>query len=206
MASLATLGQAPEEEPGGVPLSQLGDPLVAARSAVGAQYPVLEPHLRNSVISYGTPTGPNDDRQLEFYHPWDGENPNPGKNTIEIYNRGLKGDDLHAAIAGDLLHRLGSKEPSTGLPVDPKFYQLRQELSNARDVTHRRIDRDAYQREQSSPYPPGEYPAWDQHSRLDSYVRGGLFPKQNPGWDRMITPEMQPIFNRMNTYLKSRPR
>lgn len=160
------------------------DGLTTARNAVASQYPALAPHLRNSVISYGTPVGE--------------------KNTIEIFNRGLKGDDLHAAIAGDMLHRLGSIEPSTGLPVDPKFYQMRRELATSRDVDHRRIDRDAYQREQSSPFPPADYPAWDQHSRIDSYVRAGLFPKQNPGWDGFLTPEMQPIFGRMNAYLKGK--
>jgi hypothetical protein len=177
--------------------------LEMARKSVSDQYPVLAPHLQNSVISYGTPQGPNDDRQLEFYHPWDSENPNPGKNTIEIYNRDLRGDDLHGAIAGDMLHRLGSVEPSTRLPVDPKFYQLRQELANARTVNHRRMDRDAYEREKQSPFPPGEYPAWDQHSRLDAYVRAGIFPDQNPQWKGALTPEMQQIGNQMNKYLKS---
>lgn len=177
--------------------------LANATDAVKTQFPVLEPHLKNSVVSYGTSTGPNDDRQLEFYHPWDEANPNPGKNTIEIFNRDLKGNDLHAAIAGDLLHRLGSIEPSTGLPVDPKFYQMRRELSIARDPIHRRMDREAYEMEKSSPFHPGEYPEWDQRSRIDAYVRAGIFPEQNPQWNESITPELKPIFDRMKTYLKT---
>lgn len=172
------------------------------KQAIGAKYPVLAPHLANSVVSFGKPTGPNDDRQLEFYHPWDSENPNPGKNSIEIFNRDLKGDDLHAAIAGDLLHRVGSVDPTTGLPVDAKFYQLRQELANSRDDLHRNMDRQAYEREKNSPYPPGEYGKWFQHSRLDAYVRAGLFPEQNPNWQEALTPEMKPIFDKMQSYLK----
>lgn len=174
-------------------------------AAVGAQYPALEPHLKDTVVTYGTSAGPNDDRQLEFYHPWDTANPNPGKNTIEIFDKSLSSRDLQAAIAGDMLHRLGSVDPTTGKPVDPTFHALKQQLGAARDPNHQRADREVYESQKSSPFPPGEYGTWDQHSRLDAYVRGGLFPQQNPGWDEFITPGMQPTIESMRNHLTRRP-
>ncbi len=177
---------------------ELADALTAARAA----YPALAPHLDNSVVQYGTASGPNDDRQLEYYPPWEAQNPNPGKHTIEIYNRKLRGDDLRDSVAADLLHGVGSIDPRTGQPVDPQWYELKQQLGASRNARHSAMDLGAYEQEKASPYGAGPYADWDKNNRLDAYVRGALFPTQNPEWQNGIfTPEMQPIIGKMKSYL-----
>ena len=176
----------------------------AAVSAVGQKYPVLAPHLKNTAVSYGQPNGPNDNRQLEFYSPGEPDNPTPGKIHVQIFNKDLKGDDLGNSIAGDMLHHLGGVDPTNGKPIDPAFYALKRELGAARGPMHQRIDRDAYERDLAAPYGAGEYGDWDQRSRLDAYVRAGLFPEQNPDWyrsDDFFNPQMHGVFDKMRSYL-----
>jgi hypothetical protein len=170
--------------------------------AVGKSYPTLQPTLQNTVVQQGTPSGPNDDRQLEFYHPWETDNPNPGKVTVQIFNQGMTPEDRQSAIAGDLLHHLGAVDPATGQPVDPRFYGLKQQLSAARNPQHLQMDQAAYERDKASPYGAGDYSDWDTHSRLDAYVRAGLFPNQNQEWQGAVSnPQMQTIFQKMRNYL-----
>ena len=176
--------------------------LAQVLAGVGQRYPRLQPHVDQSVATYGTPSGPGDNRQLEFYHPWDTHNPNPGKNTLEIYNRNLQGPDLQAAVAGDLLHRLGSMDPTTGQAVDPRWRQMRQDLVAARSPQGGQADvRTWLSDNQRYGYRP--YSQWRDHSRDDAYVRAALFPEQNPEWQRgAITPGMQPTIAQMRDYLR----
>lgn len=178
--------------------------LIDALMQTGRQYPGLARYLQETSAFYGAPRGPNDDRQLEFYQPWERDNPQPGKNTIEVFNRGLAGQDLTNAIAGDLLHRAGSIDPRTGQPVDPSWHALKQQLGAARSPMHLQIDRNAYEREKATPYGVGSYQDWDQNNRLDAYIRAGLFPNQNPDWQRggvLSSPGMQSVFNKMRNRL-----
>lgn len=181
--------------------------LTDAVAAVKTDFPTLAPHLDMSVVQYGQSAGPNDDRQLEFYHPSQPDNPNPGKNTLEIYNRDLKGPMLQEAIAGDMLHRLGAVDEKTGQPVDPQWQDLRQQLSASRTSTQKAIDAKAYRTDKQSPVYGnlvGSQQDWDQESRLDAYVRGGVFPKSNPEWQGgYFTPEQEAIFGKMRNYLKA---
>jgi hypothetical protein len=176
--------------------------MMGTANPVAAQYPALAPYTANTVVSRGNPSGPQDDRQLEFYQPWESDNPTPGQLHVQLFNKNLQGGDLNEAIAGDLLHHLGSVDPRTGQPVDRTFYALKQQLGAARTPEHLRADQEAYKMEAANPsYTTSPYPQWDRDSRLDAYVRGGVFPKQNPGWDKYLTPEMQPIFREMRSYL-----
>jgi hypothetical protein len=174
--------------------------------AIGQRYPALQGILKNTIVRQGTPSGPSDDRQLEFYQPWETDSPNPGKPTVELF-KNMEAGDRQDAIAADLLHHLGAVDPGTGKPVDPTFYGLKQQLGAARSPQHQQIDQQAYARDKSSYGEDlGGYGDWDAHSRLDAYVRGGLFPKQNPEWQGgMLTPEMQPIFGKMQDYLATPP-
>ena len=177
-----------------------------AVQAVGQRFPRLLPHLAQSVVGYGTPRGPDDNRQLEFYPPWERDNPNPNRNTIEIYNRNLRGPALQAAIAGDLLHALGSIDPRNGRAIDSNFLDMQRRLGGVRNADALRVDRAAYERDRAAPYGAGVggYDQWDQRSRIPAYVRAGLFPENNPEWANAITPEMRPVLNEMRTYLQGR--
>lgn len=183
-------------------------------SSIGEKYPVLKPHLDNTVVQAGKTVGADDDRQLEFYKPWDKDNPNPGKITSELFDpvQKMSADDRRENIAGDMLHHLGAVDPSTGKPVDPIWFSMKQELGAARTEFHRRVDQEAYEREKSNPsYETGSYKEWDQNNRLDAYVRAGVFPKQNKEWNEpepgenksfIDEPKMQDVYGRMSAYLK----
>jgi hypothetical protein len=171
--------------------------------SIGNDYPALKPILQNTVVKQSKPEGPDDDRQLEFYPPWETDNPNPGKSTVELF-RDMEPTDRREAIAGDLLHHLGAINPATNQPVDSTWYGLKQELGAARTPQHLAIDQQAYAQEKANPnYETSPYPEWDQSSRLDAYVRGGMFPRQNPEWQEpgFLTPQMHEIFGRMRQYL-----
>jgi hypothetical protein len=172
--------------------------------SVSQQYPALAPYVKNLAIQRGTPNGPNDDRQLEFYQPWEKENPNPGKITTELYNKNLKGQDLTETVAGDMLHHLGTTNPTTGQPVDPKWMDMKQRLIAAMGPDQTQMDKQAYEQEKSNPsYETGPYDDWMKNNRADAYIRGAIFPKQNPEWQQegTYTPAMQAVTNEMRTYL-----
>lgn len=175
-------------------------PLIAS---IGQQFPALQPHLQNLVVQRGTPSGPDDDRQLEFYPPWESNNPNPGKLTTELFNKNIAGQDLTETVAGDMLHHLGGTNPATGQPVDPAWMALKQRLIAARGVPQSLMDAEAYQREKASPYGAAPFDEWLKNNRSDAYIRGGVFPKQNPQWQNgeMFTPAMQGVIGEMRSYL-----
>lgn len=173
-------------------------------SGIAQNYPALAPYLSKLAITRGTPSGPDDDRQLEFYQPWDTDNPQPGKLTTELYNPNLKGQDLQETIAGDMLHHLGSVNPTTGQPVDPKWMAMKQQMIAARGPAQSRIDDEAYQQEKNNPsYETAPQDQWMQNNRADAYIRGAVFPKQNPEWQEegIYNPAMQTIGAKMRDYL-----
>lgn len=172
-------------------------------AAIGQNYPTLLPYLKNLSVLNGTPMGPNDNRQLEFYQPWERNNPNPGKLTTELFNKNLSGTDLQQTIAGDMLHHLGAVNPQTNAAVDPNWMDMKQRLIAARTGDNQQMDMGAYKQEQASPYGAAPYPDWMQNNRSDAYIRAGLFPQQNPEWQRpgMFSPQMQSIFGDMGNYL-----
>lgn len=214
-AMLANGGSAPPSAaPIAVPPTPAPAPVVeppedfsATTSGIAQNYPALAPYLSKLAIQRGTPTGPEDDRQLEFYQPWDSDNPQPGKITTELYNKGLKGQDLQETIAGDMLHHLGSVDPTTGQPVDPKWMAMKQQMIAARGVPQTVMDAQAYQQERANPaYETGPQDQWMQNNRADAYIRGAVFPNQNPEWqqDGIYSPAMQAVGAQMRDYLKQK--
>lgn len=173
---------------------------------VAQQYPGLAPYTKNLAIQRGTTTNPNDDRQLEFYQPWDSDNPNPGKITSELYNKKLKGQDLTETIAGDMLHHLGTVDPATGKPINPKWMAMKQQMIDGMGPDQDSMNKEAYQQEKSNPaYETGPYDQWMKNNRSDAFIRGALFPNQNPEWQQsgMYTPAMQKAAAAMRLYLKN---
>lgn len=176
-------------------------------AGIRQNYPTLAPYLEKLAIQRGTPNGPNDDRQLEFYQPWESDNPNPGKLTTELYNKSLGGQDLQETIAGDMLHHLGSVDPATGQPVDPKWMAMKQQLIASRGTPQTLMDAGAYQQEKANPaYETAPYDQWMQNNRADAYIRGALFPRQNPEWQEpgIYSPAMQAIASQMRDYLANK--
>jgi len=172
--------------------------------SVSQQYPALAPYVKNLTIQRGTTNGPDDDRQLEFYQPWDTDNPNPGKITSELYNKNLKGQDLTETVAGDMLHHLGTTNPATGQPVDPRWMDMKQRLIGAMGPDQAKIDQEAYAQEKANPsYETGPYDDWMKNNRADAYIRGAIFPNQNPEWQEegMYNPAMQAVTAEMKNYL-----
>ncbi len=143
---------------------------------VAKAYPRLKPFLSKVQIQQGQKTNPSDDRGLEFYPPWESENPNPGKITLELYDK-MDGNALTSALGGDLLHYLGGVDPSTGKPVDPQYYAMKQEVLNARTPQQENVDKAMYAQAVHSGAEKRSYQNWLQQSRIDAYIRGYVAPE-----------------------------
>lgn len=168
--------------------------------AVGQKYPRLSQYLGNVAVQRGTT---KDDRQLEYYAPWEGDNPNPGKSTIELYNKNLQGDDLTDSIALDLLHHIGGTAPN-GQPVDPNYQYLKQNLANEIKSENRPMDRQAYIQDKKQYSDTGTYDDWLGNNRVDAYIRGMVSPRMNPEWAQpgVYTPAMKQIGSQIIQYLQ----
>ena len=173
---------------------------------VARAYPGLVKHLSNAVVQWGKPSGPQDDRQLEYYPPWEGENPNPGKSTVELYNKDLKGQDLTDSVALDMLHYTGSVDPTTNQPVDPEYYAMKKAMVD--QIKQRKAPMDLADYAESAKYgPTGTYDDYLQNNRADAYIRGIVSPRMNPEWQNpgIYTPEMQAIGAKIKAYLTAHP-
>lgn len=199
----------PPQGPGQAFAAALGQPAAApadseftdALNAVGTKYPRLKPYLSNVSVRRGTT---NDDRQLEYYAPWDSDNPNPGKSTVEIYSPDLKGNTLSESIALDMLHHLGGQTPD-GKPVDPTYNGLKQQMVAAIKAANQPWDREAYQMDMKQYPDSGSYDQWMQHNRADAYIRALVSPEMNPEWNApdLYTPDMKRLGAQIVNYLKS---
>ena len=117
---------------------------------------------------------PNAERQLEFYPPWEGDNPHPGVSTLEVYNRSLRGPALTNALSADMLHLIGAVDPRTGQPVDPKWLAAKQQFLATLTPEQRAMNERAY----AQALAQGErrpFDEWMMQSRGDAFLRGGMF-------------------------------
>jgi hypothetical protein len=144
--------------------------------AVEKEFPRLAPYLSNVMIQQGKKTNPNDDRGLEFYNPWQGNNPNPGKLTIELFDK-LQGSALTNALGGDLLHYLGGYDWKAKKPIDPQYWAMKQAVLKARTPKQEALDRSIYEEEKKKYPNTGTYEDWLQESRIDAYIRGYVTPE-----------------------------
>lgn len=173
---------------------------------VAQAYPGLAKHLGNAVVRWGKNTGPEDDRQLEYYPPWEGDNPNPGKNTVELYNKNLKGQDLTDSVALDMLHYAGSVDPRTAKPVDPQYYALKKAMVD--QLRTRNASWDVADYKDSAKYgDPGTYDDYLEKNRADAYIRALVSPRMNPEWSNpaLFTPEMKSIGAQIRAYISTHP-
>ena len=156
------------------PLAQ--SPLDPRLADVAKQFPRLVPYLSLVQIQQGKKSDPNDDRGLEFYPPWESENPNPGKITLELFDK-MQGDTLTNALGGDLLHYVGSIDPKTKQPIDPQYYSMKQEVLNARTPEQNTLDKREYEEAKKNEGETRSYDQWLQESRIDAYIRGYVTPE-----------------------------
>lgn len=170
-------------------------------------YPALKKHVGNVVIQQGTNKGSDDPRQLEFYPPWEEENPNPGKITLELY-RDFKGKALTDAVAGDLMHYLGATDPSTNKPVDPTFLSMKNEVKAARTPKQIKIDRQEYEDGKKGGDITESYDDWLKHSRIDAYIRGYVTPDKVDEWRKngwYNDPRMKTAVEKIKKYMAGQP-
>ena len=172
--------------------------------------PLFNPFLQGILEEYPRMRGypwavqwgePQQGRQLEFYHPDEPTNPNPGQPTVEVYNRDLKGENLKRAISGDMMHYLPS--------VDPSYEGMRQEFKTTFTPEQDEVNERAYQRGVDERGEARTYDQWMERSRLDAWLRGGTIPLIGGEWernrDKAFTGEQKGLLSRMNDYLTGTP-
>lgn len=192
------LAQALQQPPQQAPENEFGPAL----DAVAKNYPRLAPYLPNVVVQRGKS---DDDRQLEFYPPWERDNPNPGKITLELY-RDMKGDALHSAIAGDLLHHLGGTDPESGTPVDPQFYAMKRAVADSRDPRSVALDQRTHAAAVANEGETRSLKDWLDQSRIDAYIRGYITPDDADEWRKsgIYQGPMLSAVEQIKNYLQAR--
>lgn len=171
---------------------------------IRARYPVFSPHLGNVIVQKGE--AQDDERQLEFYPPWESQNPNPGKITVETY-RDFKGKEMGDMVAGDLMHYLGAVNPNTNQPIDPQFRAMKQAVLSARTYKNDQTDRQAYQEEKDKGITTENYQDWLDHSRVDAYIRGYITPDTVDEWRHQgvyNNPNLQQAVQNIKNYVTGR--
>ena len=170
---------------------------------ISSEYPTLASHLKNFALQWGDPARNPGGGSIEFYPPWESENPNPGRPTIEVFDRNLQGPALQKAIYGDSLHHLGGTDEH-GTPVDPHFHSMKQDLIKSLTPEQLAVDQRAYDRAKG--HGDGRsFDDWMQDSRGDAYVRGLLAPDANDEWKDVYTPDQRKTLADMFFYLKGQP-
>ena len=170
---------------------------------VASQFPAYEEYLPKVRIHPGATTA-TDDRQSETYLPWESENPNPGKLTIQPYRRELLGpNNLPNTVAGEMLHYIGGIDDTTGRPIDPSYQQLKQKVAVSRTPKQVEIDNRAYQeaRKHGEDRPFSE---WFNQSRLDEYIMGYVTPDKIDEWRKngfYDDPKMHQAVEEVRKYL-----
>ena len=166
---------------------------------------MLGQYLNNVVIQPGTNTK-GDDRQVETYAPWESENPNRGKITIQPFRKELtSGSNLTDTVAGELLHHIGGIDPTTGQPVDPQYQTLKQAVIQARTPHQQQIDQRIYNQQRQH----GETRSlndWLNQSRADEYIMGYVTPDKLDEWRKngwYNSPEMKKAVDSVKDYLTS---
>lgn len=170
---------------------------------IAKEWPALKDHLGNFIVKNGDEKDNVGGGHLEFYPPWESHNPHPGRSTIEIFDKDLTGKALQDAIAADALHLLGAKDPRNDQPIDPKFYEMKQQLLSTLTPEQLKVDMDAYKRDQArNPDDERTFREWMETSRGDAYIRGYIKPDKDNNWRDVYTPEQKAILDDMKAYLE----
>ena len=175
------------------------------KQSVARDFKALAPWMNTMSVQAGPQSRNIGGGYLEFYPPWELHNPNPGRTTLELYDKDLQqGEGLENAIAGDAMHLLGAVDPRTGQPVDEHFHGMKQRLIGSLTPDQLAIDRRAYDSAQSR----GDHRSfddWMQDSRGDAYIRGYITPDANDEWrkNEAYTPGQQILLDALSAYVRS---
>lgn len=171
--------------------------------AIGEKYPRLKSTMDTARLQWAPEEKGAGRGHLEFFHPWDIDNPHPKEATFEMYDPSMKGNDLQDYIAADALHHLGSRNPFTMQDVDPAWRAQKKEFMNSYTPDQNRMNMAEYYRENSGIDGTTVDDYMDQN-RTDAYLRGALFPSVNPEWQEpgFYTPEQLEMLGHMKTALQ----
>ena len=177
----------------------------ALTATIGQKYKALSPHTQSFVVGYGDPAKNIGGGPIEFYPPWESENPHPGKPALMIFDKNIKGDALESMILGDMLHYLAAVNPETGKPVDPEWRRMRERLMTLRGPKNLEMDRRTYEQSKKDYKEKRSFSDWLDTSRADAYVRGYLTPDERDEWRKagVYSPDMTKILDRMRGYLET---
>jgi hypothetical protein len=170
---------------------------------VAKRFPALGRYLGQVVIQSGT-NEKGDDRQVETYAPWETDNPNKGKITIQPFRPELtSGANLTNTVASELLHHIGGTDPSTGRSVDPQYQTLKQAVIQARTPHQQQVDQHEYavQRKEGD---TRSFNDWINQSRADEYIMGYVTPDAADEWRKngwYSQPQMHRAVEKIRQYL-----
>lgn len=115
----------------------------------------------------------DDEPKIEFYPANEGRNPLPGMPTLELRGTSLQGGQLEDAIAGDLLHYLGSAEPVN----DPEYRNLKMSFMDGWSNSERQFALEKFKTHQGKhPEDRRSFDQWFDTVWTDMWIGGLLFP------------------------------
>lgn len=179
----------------------MADPL----AAIFGEYAALARNKDKFALMFAPQT---DDRQLEFYPPWERDNPRPGKATVQVFNQNLSPKQIQDVVVADAMHYFGAVDPRNNKPVDPTFWKLKQQFGQSITPEQQAIDRRAYERAQAGEFGKPEkrpYDEWMNIHRLDQYLGAPLLPEGSENrrdWMSGMTQEQLVLLDLMKQYLK----
>lgn len=171
-------------------------------SSVGKKYPRLAPLASGAVAQWGD--DPGDGRQLEFYPPWEEQSPVPGKTVLQFYNRKMPAEQLPDIAAADLLHQLGAVDPRTNKPVDQGWLDEKNKFLETLTIPQMNTDQREYMSDRKKFNSTQSFTDWMNNSRSDAYLRGAIFPDQNPEWHDYLSDEQRATGARLLKMLQSK--
>lgn len=173
--------------------------LAKAIELAQTKYPRLKPVMQDSNIEYGTAASPG--IHSETYPADESWNPHPGKWTTQIYDRNQSPENLSEAIAGEELHRLGSNRKDS--LIDNKYRAMKQASIYAMSPKQMHFNKKMYMKDVHDSGDKRSFNEWMQSSRSDAYIRGRMFPQQNPEWQKpgVYSPLQAKIIDAMKTHL-----
>lgn len=146
---------------------------------------------------------PGDGRQLEYYPPWETDNPVPDKATVELYRQQMAPGIMQNLVAGDMMHYLGSTDPRTNQPVDQTFNALKQQFLGTMTPEQQAVNQQAYDSEKKFYPNPPSMDDWMQFNRGDAFIRGYLTPDEHDEWRKqgVYTEEQKQQLEKLRQYI-----
>lgn len=177
-------------------------PGVAAQ--VQNEYKALAPF--NMAVVDSRSGGLSDGRRLESYPPRSGDNPSPGRSTVEVFDPEFQGGDLNRMVAADMLHQLPRE--------DPVFAKMRSDFGATMTPEQNELNQRVYDNatngifgDQTGPKEMRPYDEWWDTHRLDQYLGAAMLPEGSPqreAWmTKMMTPNQLARLSEIELYLRS---